>query len=97
MSEKMDDTEWMLLSEFHQIVGDPIRIRLLWLLSEREAYVTEMAERLNITTSAVSHQLHVLRMNKLVRTRRCGKRIFYYIADDRIHTIIKAGREYISG
>ena len=53
------------------------------------------ADILNMTQSAVSHQLRILKQNKLVKARRDGKSIFYSLADDHVRTIISMGREHI--
>ena len=60
-----------------------------------EVCVCDLAKVLNMTQSAVSHQLRILKQNKLVKARRDGKSIFYSLADDHVRTIISMGREHI--
>ena len=55
----------------------------------------EVAKALNMTQSAISHQLRILKQNKLVKSRREGKSIFYSLADEHVRTIIDQGREHI--
>ncbi len=57
--------------------------------------MTEIADAVEMSTSAVSHQLKILRSAKLVRARRDGKQIFYSLADEHVHTIIGVGRDHI--
>ena len=64
-------------------------------LFDDERSVSEIAQILNMTQSAVSHQLAVLRTSKLVGSRRDGKQIFYFLADEHVHTIVAVGREHI--
>ena len=63
------------------------------MIGEEELY--DLAETLNMTQSAVSHQLKILKQNKLVKSRREGKSIFYSLADAHVRTIIDQGREHI--
>ena len=75
--------------------GNPTRIHILLLLMEQDACVSDLAERLGMTQSAVSHQLSLLKMGKLVRRRRDGKMIFYTLTDDHVRLVIKKGMEHI--
>ena len=67
----------------------------LFMLFETEVCVCDLAKALNMTQSAISHQLRILKQNKLVKNRREGKSIFYSLADDHVRTIINQGREHI--
>ena len=62
---------------------------------EAEVCVCDLAAALSMTQSAISHQLRILKQNKLVKSRREGKSIFYSLADDHVRTIINQGREHI--
>ena len=73
-----------ILTEFFKMLGNPTRIRILFLLMEQDANVGDLAEQLGITQSAVSHQLNLLKSNKLVRRRRDGKMIFYALVDEHV-------------
>ena len=90
-----DETELDSLAELFKVFGDPTRIRILFVLFETEVCVCDLAKVLNMTQSAVSHQLRILKQNKLVKARRDGKSIFYSLSDDHVRTIISMGREHI--
>ena len=90
-----EETELYDLAELFKIFGDSTRIRILFVLFEAEVCVCDLAQVLNMTQSAVSHQLKILKQNKLVKNRREGKSIFYSLADDHVRTIISMGREHI--
>ena len=65
------------------------------MLFEAEVCVCDLAEALNMTQSAISHQLKILKQNKLVKNRREGKSVFYSLADGHVRTIIAQGIEHI--
>ena len=90
-----DDNEMADLAELFKVFGDSTRIRILFCLYDEERSVTEIAEILNMTTSAVSHQLKTLKTNKLIDSRRDGKQIFYFLADEHVHSILAVGRDHI--
>ncbi|MDO4306239.1 MAG: metalloregulator ArsR/SmtB family transcription factor [Eubacteriales bacterium] len=90
-----DETELYDLAELFKVFGDSTRIRILFVLFEAEVCVCDLARVLNMTQSAISHQLRILKQNKLVKNRREGKSIFYSLADDHVRTIIAQGREHI--
>ena len=76
------------VAELFKVFGDSTRIRILFVLFETEVCVCDLAQVLNMTQSAISHQLKILKQNKLVKSRRDGKSIFYSLADDHVRTII---------
>lgn len=84
------------LAEFFRVFGDSTRIRILYSLLEREKCVQELSNELELTQSAVSHQLQTLRSNRLVKYRRSGKTVYYSLSDDHIFSIINQGLEHIS-
>ena len=90
-----DENELFDLAELFKVFGDSTRIRILSALYAGEACVQDIASELNMTQSAVSHQLKILKQSKLVGNRREGKQIFYYLADDHVRTIIAMGLEHI--
>ena len=90
-----EETELYDLAELFKVFGDSTRIRILFVLFEAEVCVCDLAQALNMTQSAISHQLKILKQNKLVKSRREGKSIFYSLADDHVRTIISMGREHI--
>ena len=90
-----EETELYDLAELFKVFGDSTRIRILFVLFEAEVCVCDLAKVLNMTQSAVSHQLRILKQNKLVNSRREGKSVFYSLADGHVRTIIAQGREHI--
>ena len=84
------------LAELFKVFGDSTRVRILYALFESELCVCDIAELLNMSQSAISHQLRVLKQARLVRNRREGKTIFYFLADDHVRTIIGQGMEHIN-
>ena len=90
-----DENELYDLEELFKVFGDSTRIRILYVLFEAEVCVCDLAQALNMTQSAISHQLKILKQNKLVKNRREGKSILYSLADDHVRSIIAQGREHI--
>lgn len=95
MDEAPDDNELADLAELFKVFGDSTRIRILYVLFEEEVCVCDIAEILGMTQSAISHQLKILKINRLIKSRRDGKQILYSLADDHVRTIIAMGREHI--
>ena len=83
------------LAELFKIFGDSTRIKILFVLCDSEMNVGELDETLNMTQSAISHQLKILKQSKLVKSRRDGKSIIYAIADEHVKSIIQIGMEHI--
>ncbi len=83
------------LAELYKVFGDSTRIKILYVLFESEMCVCDIAQLLNMNTSAISHQLRVLKQSQLVKYRREGKTVFYSLADDHVRTIINQGMEHI--
>ena len=90
-----EETELYDLAELFKVFGDSTRIRILFVLFEAEVCVCDLAAALQMTQSAISHQLRILKQNKLVKSRREGKSIFYSLADGHVRTIINQGLEHI--
>ena len=84
------------LAELFKIFGDSTRIKILYVLFESEMCVCDIAQLLNMTSTAVSHQLRILKGNKLVKSRREGKNIFYSLADGHVTSILDQGMEHVS-
>ena len=84
------------LAELFKVFGDSTRIKILYALFEAEMCVCDIAQLLNMTSTAVSHQLRILKGNKLVKSRREGKNIFYSLADDHVTSIIGQGMEHVN-
>ena len=90
-----EETELYDLAELFKIFGDSTRIRILFVLFEAEVCVCDLAAALNMTQSAISHQLRILKQSRLVKSRREGKSVFYSLADEHVRTIISQGQEHI--
>ncbi|PNV61050.1 transcriptional regulator [Clostridium sp. chh4-2] len=91
-----DEGQLMNLAEFFKIFGDSTRIKILYVLSQSEMCVCDIATLLQMGQSAISHQLRVLKQMRLVKFRRDGKTVFYSLADGHIQTILAQGMEHIS-
>ncbi|MGW8114919.1 ArsR/SmtB family transcription factor [Caproicibacterium sp. NSD3] len=84
------------LSELFKIFGDSTRIKILYVLFESEMCVCDIAQLLQMTQSAISHQLRALKQSRLVSSRREGKTVFYALADSHVRTILDQGMEHVS-
>ena len=94
--KKMPDEDLLCdLAELYKVFGDSTRIKILYLLFESEMCVCDIAQLLNMSISAISHQLRVLKQAQLVRFRRDGRTVFYALADDHVRTILDQGMEHI--
>ncbi len=83
------------LAELFRLFGDSTRIKILYALSKSEVCVCDLAEALGMSSSAISHQLRLLKAGKLVKNRREGKNVFYSLADDHVKTIVNQGMDHI--
>ena len=83
------------LAEFFKIFGDATRIRILQTLLEGERNVGDLADVLEMSQSAVSHQLRVLRQNDLVKYRKEGKSVFYSLDDEHIRMVLEQGMTHL--
>ena len=83
------------LAELFKIFGDSTRVRILYALFDRRLCVCELAQALEMTMSAISHQLRVLKQADLVRFERVGKTVYYFLADDHVRSILGCGMEHI--
>ncbi len=84
------------LAELYKVFGDTTRIKILYALFESEMCVCDIATLLSISVSAISHQLRILKQAKLVKFRREGKTVFYFLADDHVRSILGQGMEHIT-
>ena len=91
-----DEEELYDLADLFKVFADSTRIRILFVLFESEVCVCDLAKVLNMTQSAVSHQLRMLKQMKLVKNRRDGKTVYYSLADGHIQSIISQGMEHIT-
>jgi DNA-binding transcriptional ArsR family regulator len=85
------DSTAQQLAEVFRMLGDPTRLRLIALLADHEVCVNTLAESLQISPSAVSHQLRLMRQMKLVRFRRIGRHVAYTLDDDHVRGLFRLG------
>ena len=90
-----DEDDLYDLAELYKVFGDSTRIKILYVLFAAELCVYDIAQLLGMTQSAVSHQLRILKNNKLVKFRREGKTVFYALDDDHVRSILKLGMEHL--
>ena len=94
--DRMTEEKYADLAELFKVFGDVTRLRILSVLLQGERSVGEISELLEMTQSAISHQLNLLRRSKLVRARRDGKSVFYSLDDDHVAEILSCGIEHIN-
>ena len=83
-------------ADLFKILGDSTRIKILSVLMDNELNVSQICESINLNTSAVSHQLRILRQSYLVKSRRVGKEIYYSLDDEHVSIIINIALEHIN-
>ena len=94
-SDLPDDEVLYDLSELFRVFGDTTRIKILYALFESELCVGDLAQLLDVSQSAVSHQLRLLKASKLVKFLRDGKTVFYSLDDDHVRSMIALGMEHV--
>ncbi len=95
IQEMPPEEEMSELADFFKVFGDSTRLRILFVLKHSEMCVQDIANLLNMTQSAISHQLKGLKQMDLVKNRREGKTIYYSLADSHILTIFSQGLDHI--
>ncbi len=96
LMKEAPDTELLTrVADLLKMFGDPTRVRILFELLDQERCVGEIAERLGMTVSSISHQLRVLKQARLVKSRRDGKTIIYALADAHVKTIFYHALEHV--
>jgi ArsR family transcriptional regulator, lead/cadmium/zinc/bismuth-responsive transcriptional repressor len=93
--QPLSDASAAALAETFRALGDLTRVRMLDALARSELCVQDLAARLHLTESAVSHQLRLLRNMRLVRTRRDGRLVFYALDDQHIVGLFEQGLEHV--
>jgi len=94
--EKMlSERDFLFLAELFKALGDYTRVRILYALSVGELCVCALAEVLDMSQSAISHQLRLLRAAKLVRYRKEGKNVFYSLDDDHVRNLVSQGLDHV--
>jgi ArsR family transcriptional regulator len=83
------------LSSFFKMMGDPTRIKMMYIMAEGEVCVQDLACALGVTKSAVSHQLSGLKDNRIVKSRREGKNVYYSIDDDHVSQVLSLAMTHI--
>ena len=84
------------LTELHKAMGDYTRMRILWYLMQKDSCVSELAQKMEVTESAISHQLRALRIVRLVQSRKAGKNVIYSLQDEHIRWILEETYAHIS-
>lgn len=96
VSSTMPDEEKLYaLADLFKIFGDSTRIKILYVLMESEMCVCDIAQLLNMTQSAISHQLRILKQSRLVKFRREGKTVFYSLLDDHVRSMLSQAMEHV--
>ena len=93
--DNVTENELSDLAGLFKVFGDSTRIRILYDLFRGEKNVTEICEDLEMNQSAVSHQLKLLKTSRLLGSRRKGKQMIYYLADEHVKTIVAMGMDHI--
>lgn len=83
-------------ANFFKVMGDCTRLRILWALDEQELCVNDLANVLDMTKSAVSHQLKSLKEAKIVKFKKSGKNVFYSLDDNHIRTVLEMALTHIN-
>jgi len=94
-TDLIDDRTAERLAQTFKALADPTRVRILSVLARGELCVHEVARCLEMTQSAISHQLHTLRQMRLVRFRREGRHVYYALDDDHIESLFTCGLEHV--
>lgn len=93
--ELLDDSLTFDIADFFKIFGDSTRVKILWALERHEMCVCDLAYLLQMTKSAISHQLRILRNHKLVRIRKDGKFVYYELSDEHVKDILEKSLEHL--
>lgn len=91
----IDDEILYDLADLFKVFSDSTRIRILVSLFDGELCVGDIADKLEMSQTAISHQLRILKQNHLIKYRRDGKSVIYSIADDHVKTIINCATEHV--
>lgn len=92
----LDEDKIIDLAELYKIFGDSTRVKIINVLIDKELCVGEIVNKINVSQSAVSHQLRILKSSKLVKFRKDGNLMYYYLADDHVKKIFELGCEHIN-
>lgn len=95
LSDHLSEEMYGKLSDLYKMFADRTRIRILCVLLQHECCVSEISRELDMTQSAISHQLSTLKASRLVKSRREGKTIYYSLDDEHVEMILSMGVEHI--
>lgn len=95
LEEMPKDSEIAALSNFFKVLGDPTRVKMMYVMSQGEVCVQNIAQALGMTKSAISHQLRGLKERKIVKCRRDGKNVYYSIDDEHVRQVINIAMAHI--
>lgn len=84
------------LATMFSYLGDPTRLQIVILLMQKDACVSEIAEELQMTQSAISHQLRILKAAQILKNSKNGRKVIYSIKDDHVMTIIHEGLNHMA-
>ena len=90
-----EEKDIFALAETFKALSDPTRVKIIFCLSKKELCVHELAALLNMSLSAISHQLRILRNMRLVKFRKEGKKVFYLLDDRHIENLFNQGWEHV--
>jgi len=92
VQEVMPESEqFRSLSNLYKMFADPTRLKIMWALSRERMCVCDLAVLLNMTKSAISHQLKSLRLTNLVHNEKVGKNVYYSLVDDHVREMLENG------
>ncbi|MFR7638736.1 MULTISPECIES: helix-turn-helix transcriptional regulator [Allobaculum] len=83
------------LADFYKVMGDQTRLKILIALEKKELCVSDLCNVIGMSRSAVSHQLKALKAAKLIRSRKDGKAVYYFLDDEHIHSVVKVALTHI--
>ena len=92
----LDEDKIIDLAELYKIFGDSTRIKIINILIDNELCVNQISEKTNVSQSAISHQLRILKSSKLVKYRKEGNMTYYSISDDHVEKLFRMGCEHIN-
>ena len=95
MVEEIDEEILYDLADLFKVFSDTTRIKILFVLMDKDLCVADIAETIGASQSAVSHQLRILKQARLVKFQREGKNVIYALSDDHVHTMLDQGMTHI--
>ena len=91
----MNPEDYQKLADLFKMFGTPTRLQIMYTLYQGEKCVYDIADELEMSQSAISHQLSILKQNRLIKNRRDGKTIYYSLLDEHVVTIMEQGLNHI--